>query len=108
MTVTNFVWDVLNDNVLMETDDNDEITAVYTSRPSLFGPPLSQKRDGMESYYHFDGNQSTRELTNEDGNITDSSLFSAYGEEVAKSGSTTNPFGYKGAAGYYTNEKTED
>jgi hypothetical protein len=64
MPVTNYIWDVATDSYLMETDENGDTTAVYTNEPDLYGKLISQRRDGTTSYHHFDGQQSTRELTN--------------------------------------------
>ena len=112
MTVTNFIWDELSDNVLLETDESDALTARYTNRPEQFGKLLSQYRIEdekiVERFYHYDGESSTRDLTDSDENVTDTFIYTAYGEEVARTGTTTNPFGYKGAVGYYTNEETND
>jgi|GEM_PF-3118366 len=108
MAVTKFVWDELSDNVQMETDENDVPTVVYTHRPERFGELISQERSGVTSYYFYDGEHSTRLLTDDNENITDTYIFSAYGELVARTGTTTNPFGYKGAVGYYTNAATND
>jgi len=108
MTVTNFIWDELSDNVLLETDENDVVTAAYHNRPEQFGELLSQNRSGADRFFHFDGNHSTSDLTASNEKVTDTFSFTAYGEEVARTGKTTNPFGYKGAVGYYTNETTND
>jgi len=81
---------------------------VYTHRPERFGELISQERSGVTSYFHYDGAHSTRLLTDDNGDITDTYIFSAYGELVARTGTTTNPFGYKGAVGYYTNSATGD
>ena len=40
--------------------------------------------------------------------VTDEVTYTAFGETVSKTGSTVNPWGYKGAMGYYTNGGTED
>ena len=112
MTVTNFIWDELSDNVLLETDESDALTARYTNRPEQFGKLISQYRieeeKVVERFYHYDGESSTRNLTDSDENVTDTFIYTAYGEEVARTGTTTNPFGYKGAVGYYTNAETDD
>jgi RHS repeat-associated protein len=108
MAVTNFIWDEVSDNVLLETDENDAVTASYTNRPEQFGELLSQDRSGTKSFYHYDGEYSTSALTDENEDITDTFVYTAYGEEVARTGTTTNPFGYKGAVGYYTDESTSD
>ncbi len=102
MPVTNFVWDELGDNVLMEVDDAGSTTAKYTNEPDKFGELISQRRNSADDYFHFDAQQSTRRLTNENQVETDSYTYSAFGETVSSSGTTANPFRYKGALGYYT------
>jgi hypothetical protein len=54
------------------------------------------------SYYHYDGLGSTLCLTDEDGEITDSYAFTAYGEDVdtVAQNPTPNPFRYVGREGY--------
>ena len=108
MATTHFIWDELSDNVLMETDEFGAATAEYTQEPGQFGELVSQHRDGATSQYHFDGLGSTRQLTNENADVTDESTFSAFGEEVASSGATVNPFGFQGSVGYHANPTTED
>ena len=99
MTVTNYIWDVESDNLLMETDASGATTAVYTNEPDVFGELVSQRRGGVTSYYHFDAQRSTRELTEANQNVTDTATYTAFGEAVASSGVTSNPFGYQGALG---------
>ena len=108
MPVTNYIWDELSDNVLMETDENDALVANYTCEPSQFGEVLSQHRANNDQYYNFDGLGSTRELTGPSQTVSDSYTYSAFGETVASSGSSTNPFQWNGAVGYYTSEETDD
>ncbi|MDA1055439.1 MAG: hypothetical protein O3C40_33995 [Planctomycetota bacterium] len=104
--MTRYIWDVVSDNVLMETDDAGATTAVYTQEPDLYGKLISQHRDGQSTYYHFDGLGSTRAVTDESQNVVETATYSAFGEIVAKTSSITNPFGYKGALGYYTDSTT--
>ncbi len=108
MSTINFVWDEMSDNVLLETDENDSISAEYQYRPEQFGELLSQSQSGSDSFFHFDGEFSTHELTDSNEDVTDTFGFTAYGEEVVRTGSTANPFGYKGKVGYYTNEESSD
>lgn len=108
MTTTHFVWDRLSDNVLAEYDDAGDPIAQYTNEPGQFGELVSQHRGGDTSTYHYDGLGNTRQLTDENQNVTDEYTFSAFGEEVAKTGTTVNPFGFQGALGYYANPATED
>jgi RHS repeat-associated protein len=108
MPTTNFIWDELSDNVLLESDDSDVVTAAYVNRPEQFGELLSQDRSGAKSFFHYDGESSTSALTDANENISDTFIYTAYGEEVARTGTTTNPFGYKGAVGYYMDESASD
>jgi len=106
--MTRYIWDVVSDNVLMEKDEAGATTAVYTQDPGQFSELISQYRGGKTSVYHYDGQGSTRQLTDENENVTDTYTYDAFGEEVAKTGTTVNPFGYKGAIGYSTNPETGD
>ena len=108
MTVTEYMWDPMSDNVLLESDENGDTTAEYTNEPGQFGQLVSQRRDNAARTYHFDGQHSTRQLTDESQNVTDTATYSAFGEEVARTGATENPFGYMGAFGYYANPETLD
>jgi RHS repeat-associated protein len=108
MPVTNYIWDEENDTLLTETDEDGNTIAEYTHEPGRYGPLISQRRNGHTYYYHYDGQGSTRALTDESGNVTDRYTYTAFGEPVASSGTTTNPFGYKGALGYYANPETND
>ena len=108
MPVTNYLWDDDSDNVLMEYDENGVTLAENTHEPGEFGELISQRRNGATSYYHCDAQGSTRSLTDEAGNITDTYDYSGFGETIAKTGTTTNPYRYVGAFGYYFDEETED
>ncbi len=106
MAVTHFVWDELSDNVLTEVDDSGTTTAEYTNEPILYGELISQRRDSTDSYFHFDAQRSTRQLTSDNETETDSYSYSAFGETISETGSTENPFRYNGAVGYYTDQET--
>ncbi len=108
MVTTNFVWDELSDNVLMEVDEAGDVTAEYTNEPDQFGELISQRRNQKDSYYHFDAQHSTRQLTTESQEVSDSYTYSAFGEMVSSSGATTHPFQYIGGLGYYTDLPTND
>jgi hypothetical protein len=49
MSVTNYVWDEVNDSLLMETDENGQTTAEYTQEPGQFGGVVSERRDGQSA-----------------------------------------------------------
>jgi len=108
MPATKYIWDVVNDSYLMETDGNGATTAVYTNKPNAYGRLISQRRNGATSYHHFDGQPSTRELTDASEAVTDTYTYKAFGETVASSGTTTNPFRYVGRLGYYHDTETSD
>ncbi|MCA9179348.1 MAG: RHS repeat-associated core domain-containing protein [Planctomycetales bacterium] len=107
MTVTRYIWDELSDSVVMESDDKGNVTT-YTHQPGLYGKVLSQNRNGVNSYYHYDGQGNVRQLTDSSGAVTDEMTYTAFGEVVEKTGTTVNPWGYKGAMGYYANPGTDD
>ena len=55
MATTNFVWDVLSGNVLLETDGNNAVTASYLNRSSRFGELISSESGHggtTKKYYH--------------------------------------------------------
>jgi RHS repeat-associated protein len=55
--------------------------------------------DGSRHFYHFDQSGSTLFLTDDGGNITDTYAITPFGESVAHSGSTDNPFTWLGQFG---------
>jgi RHS repeat-associated protein len=101
MPTTNFVWDPLNDSYLMETDENGATIVVYVQEPSQYGGLLSEQRGGETRYYHQDHLGSTRFLTDETGTVTDTFAYDAWGNELARTGTTATPFRWIGAKGYY-------
>ena len=108
MAKTKYIWDPISDNVLMEKDDNGDTQASYTYLPESHGDLISQHRSGETSFYHFDGQRSTRALTDGSENVIDTYTYSAFGENVSITGTTTNPYRYVGEKGYYFDEETED
>lgn len=105
---TKFVWD--ERRYLLETNASDDTQVVYTSPPVPFGRLLSQHRKSgamwVPSYYHTDALGSSRALTDETQAITDTYTYDAWGEEVARTGTTDNPFQWVGAVGYYRDPET--
>jgi RHS repeat-associated protein len=57
---------------------------------------ISQQRGGENYFYHVDGLGSTRALSNEDGNLTDTYSYDAYGTLINSSGTTVNPYLFAG------------
>jgi len=103
MAETTYYWDELNDNIFCEEDENGLIAATYETEPNTYGELISQTRDNETSCYHFDGQGTSRALTDENQNIVETATYSAFGEVVEKTSTITNPFGYIGALGYYVN-----
>jgi hypothetical protein len=100
--MTYYYWDFDTDNVFLEEDENGNVLAEYKHEPGRYGGLIAQERDGQVRYYNFDGQGSTRELTDENGAVTDTYTYTAFGEEIAHTGTTDTPFRYGGALGYYT------
>ena len=108
MPVTNYTWDEVNDTLLEETDEDGNVIGEYTHEPGQYGPLISQRRNGHTYYHHDDGQGNAVALTDESGHVTDRYTYDAWGNQIAHTGTTTNPFGYKGALGYYANPETND
>jgi RHS repeat-associated protein len=57
---------------------------------------LSQNRGGLVSHYHTDGLGSVRALTDVFAAVTDTYVYDAYGNQVAATGTTENPYRFAG------------
>ena len=106
VTVTKYVWDPVFDCVTHELDENNNVKAEYHNEPQPYGGVLSQRRGTTSHYHHHDALGSTRFLTDSSGNVTDTYLHDAWGNLVASTGTTTNPFKWVGKYGYYTDNST--
>jgi RHS repeat-associated protein len=90
--------------VVAETDGNGNPVAGY-----VYGlDRISMTRGASTHTYVADGQGSIRGLTNGAGQVTDTYDYTAFGEELAKTGTTVNPFRYVGEAfdpncGFYYN-----
>jgi hypothetical protein len=76
------------DPLLMETDGAGAAVVRYTHGQSL----ISQRRGNVSHWYHFEALGTTRQLTDGTEAITDTYTFDAWGNEVASTGTTANPF----------------
>jgi RHS repeat-associated protein len=101
MPKTTYMWDELSDNVAAEYEDGVHSVA-YTHEPGLYGDLLSQNRNGVTSYYHYDGRGDTVALTEDSGNVTDTKEYDAWGNVIASTGSTVTPYQFLGRLGYQT------
>lgn len=87
--------------VLMETDDLGAPKAYYVYGVGLLG---KQEAQGGLYSYHYDYRGSTVALTDNDGKISDSYAYDAYGKINVISGSTPNPYKYNGRDGVITDD----
>lgn len=92
--VTQYLVDANRDyaQVLEERDGVDVLTVGYVYGDDL----ISQSRGGTVSYYHYDGQMSTRELTDAAEGITDNYTYDAFGVLVAQTGTTLNNYLFTG------------
>jgi RHS repeat-associated protein len=78
--------------VVAETDGNYQLTASY-----VYGlDRISMTRGASTHTYVADGQGSIRGLTSSSGLVTDTYDYTAFGEELAHSGTTVNAFRYVG------------
>ncbi len=78
--------------VLAEYDENGTLITSYTRADQL----ISQERDGVKSYYLYDGFDSVRMLVDEEGKVTDTYTYDAFGNLISSTGNTVNDFLYRG------------
>ena len=107
---TSYVWD--GDRVAEERDENGVLQAVYEHGQEL-GPLRLTRRAGtvaapveQERYFIGDGQDSTRQLLDENGVVKDSYFYDSFGVGLAGGqGATENSFKYTGqqqdASGLY-------
>jgi RHS repeat-associated protein len=67
-----------------------------------YGPVLSQRRSGTSHFLLADALGTTTRLLDPSENVTDTYVMDAFGDPVATSGSSVNPFRYVGGLGYYS------
>jgi RHS repeat-associated protein len=78
--------------VLEERNNANALTVSY-----LYGDDLiSQKRGTDFSYYHYNGQMSTRQLTGSSGSATDNYVYDAFGNPISRTGATINSYLYAG------------
>jgi len=92
--ITKFLLDKNRDyaQVLREYDNSGRSIVDY-----IYGDDLiSQKRGSLKSYYHYDGQLSTRQLTDSSSQVTDTYTYDAFGILINRSGATENNYLYTG------------
>lgn len=92
----NYLVDSINhtgfSQVLIEYSDTNIPQVTYTFGLDL----ISQNRAGQLSFYHYDGINSTRLLTNAVGEITDRYNYEGFGALISQTGSTRNEHFFTG------------
>lgn len=93
--ITKYLVDENRDyaQVLEERDGSDgSLVADYFYGDDL----ISQDRNGTKNYYHYDGQMSTRKLSDLAESITDNYIYDAFGILLNKTGETINDYLYTG------------
>jgi len=134
MVIRNYHWDVVDDCVMTETDQNGNTIVTYTHEPGPFGPLISENRDSgwtgltdddwsalsvdnwgnlpvsnpTEFCHHHDALGSTTMLTDETGTVTDTFEYDAWGNVVARTETTPTPYQWVGRWGYQYDTSTGD
>jgi RHS repeat-associated protein len=98
--ITDYVWDFANDSYLMAKDETGATTAVYTNEPVQYGSLVSQRGEGTTSYFHFDGQLSTRQLTESSQQTTLDVSYTAFGQDLFVAGTPATSLKYVGGRGY--------
>lgn len=104
MPRTKYIWD--DENILMEKDEFGVTQKTYTLEPQLYGNLVSEF-DGTDTlHHHYDALGSTRQLTDQNGDLTDDYIYDAWGNLIAHSGTSDTPFLWLGEIGYYWDAET--
>jgi RHS repeat-associated protein len=99
-TVLNYVWNyatALPTVATVQSGGGDLRYYVYAPDGTLLYS--IEAADSSRHYYHFDQSGSTLFVTDDNANITDTYAITPFGESVAHSGSTDNPFTWLGQLG---------
>jgi len=75
--VTRYIYD--NEDILLELDGSNNLTARYTHGPGI-DEPLIMEKGGASFFYHADGLGSVTELTNSSGTVVQSYTYSSFGK----------------------------
>jgi RHS repeat-associated protein len=76
----------------METDNAGAVQAIYNYGNDL----ISMNRAGVDSYYHYDGLGSVKQMTDSSETVVASYIYDAFGNSVASVSSVANPYGFTG------------
>jgi len=87
---TNYVYD--GQNIILEYDQNNNITASYTHGPGI-DEPLAVQKETNTYYYHADGLGSITSLTNVSGNVVQTYSYDSFGN-ITQTGSISQPYAF--------------
>ena len=76
-TTTRYVYD--NEDILLELDGSNNVTARYTHGPGI-DEPLIMEKSSQSFYYHADGLGSITEITNQSGTVVQRYTYSSFGK----------------------------
>jgi RHS repeat-associated protein len=92
----------MSENAAVEKNASGTTQADHMNRgPTIYHPLTYMDRSGTQSYHLFNHLGTTLALASAAQALTDTYRWNAWGVQLASTGSTTNPFGYVGALGYY-------
>lgn len=91
---TKYINDVARGLVqmLQETDDAGTVQATYTYGNDL----IAMNRADADTFYHYDGLGSTRQLTDDSAVVVASYTYDSFGNKIASTGTIVNAFGFTG------------
>ena len=91
-------------NILLEADESGDTIRRYTHMGEMWGELISLHEGSASRFYGFDGSANTRVLSDENAQVSDRYLYSAFGEELEVSGNSANPLRFGGEVGYYRDD----
>ena len=83
------------DNLIEETNSSGTAVARYSQGLNI-DEPLAMLRSATTSYYQADGLGSLTSLSNTSGALANTYTYDSFGNQIASTGSLTNPFRYTG------------
>jgi RHS repeat-associated protein len=90
-TVTKYLYDM--EDILLELDATDNITARYTHGPGI-DEPISLDKDAQSYYYIADGLGSIVKLVDTTGNVVNNYIYDSFGNIMEKTEGVANPYTY--------------
>jgi RHS repeat-associated protein len=89
--ITKYIYD--QEDILLETDDNDNVLARYTHGPGI-DEPISMERNGSNYYYVADGLGSIVKLVDAAGATVNNYVYDSFGNMLEKTEGVANPYTY--------------